>query len=199
MPWAPDYVDADTLADYIDDEGDGQMLVQAHESRLTLAATAASRAVDSACSGACKRQFGSANGTRTYPVRIKRSGYIAEIDDLMVTAGLIVVADGVTLTVADYELLPVNAAADGLPFTQIRLLAGACKVVITATPWGWTVFPPTVVEATLLQGSRFFTRRVAPFGIAGSPETGSELRLLSRVDPDVQVMLQNYKRRPGLG
>lgn len=199
MAWAPNYVTAAELADYIDDEGDGSQLLAAHEPRLTLAAAGASRSIDSACSGARKRQFGNAGGTRTYPVQATRDGYDAEIDDLQVAGGLVVVADGVTLTAADYKLLPVNAPADGMPWTRIRLVSAATEVVITAALWGWTAFPPTVVEAALIQGNRFFTRRVAPFGIAGSPETGSELRLLARVDPDVQLMLQRFKRRPGLG
>jgi hypothetical protein len=51
-----------------------------------------------------------------------------------------------------------------------------------------------VHTATLLQGGRLYTRRSALFGIAGSPESGSEMRLLSKVDPDVAVMLRGYRR-----
>jgi hypothetical protein len=46
----------------------------------------------------------------------------------------------------------------------------------------------------LLQASRLDFRRVAPAGVAGSPETGSEVRLLARVDPDVAVSLKDYIR-----
>lgn len=53
--------------------------------------------------------------------------------------------------------------------------------------------PAGVTQACLLQASRFFARRYSPFGIAGSPENGSELRLLSRVDPDVAVVLAPYR------
>jgi len=52
-----------------------------------------------------------------------------------------------------------------------------------------------VHEACLLQSSRIAARRDSPFGVAGSPETGSELRLLDRVDPDVAVTLSRYRRR----
>jgi hypothetical protein len=60
--------------------------------------------------------------------------------------------------------------------------------------WGWTAVPTSVKQATLLQASRFHKRRHAPFGVAGSPEMGSEIRLLSRVDPDVSVALRDFNR-----
>ena len=50
-------------------------------------------------------------------------------------------------------------------------------------------------EATLLQASRLAARRDSPFGVAGSPDAGSEMRLLARVDPDVAVALEPYRRR----
>lgn len=53
--------------------------------------------------------------------------------------------------------------------------------------------PDSIKLACLLQASRFFIRREAPFGIAGSPEAGSELRLLAKVDPDVEVILGPYR------
>jgi hypothetical protein len=52
--------------------------------------------------------------------------------------------------------------------------------------------PSAVKQACLIQASRFFTRRYAPFGVAGSPESGSEMRLLAKVDPDVAVILGPY-------
>lgn len=198
MPWAPDYVDAAALADYLDDAGDGSTLLAADTARLTGASKAACRAVDTSCSGAIRRQFGSANGTRKYRVRATRSGYVAEIDDLQTVAGLTVLADGVAVA-SGWELRPLNALEDGKAYTRIVLPVAACQVEITATPWGWTTVPDVVVEASLLQGSRFYMRRVAPFGVAGSPQDNSEVRLLERVDPDVAVMLRGYRRSKGLG
>jgi hypothetical protein len=69
-------------------------------------------------------------------------------------------------------------------------------VQVTAT-WGWTAVPATIKKATLLQASRFYKRRDAPFGVAGSPDMGSEMRLLAKVDPDVEVMLGDYRRKWG--
>lgn len=52
--------------------------------------------------------------------------------------------------------------------------------------------PSAVKQACLIQASRFFTRRYAPFGVAGSPDSGSEIRLLAKVDVDVAVILGPY-------
>jgi hypothetical protein len=46
----------------------------------------------------------------------------------------------------------------------------------------------------MLQASRFYARRDSPYGVAGSPDLGSEVRLLSKVDPDVAVSLADYVR-----
>ncbi|NIL59971.1 phage gp6-like head-tail connector protein, partial [Salinispora arenicola] len=67
------------------------------------------------------------------------------------------------------------------------------ELTITA-PWGWPAIPTAVVLATQLQASRLLTRRDSPYGVAGSPQDGSEMRLLARVDPDVEVVLRPYVR-----
>ena len=61
--------------------------------------------------------------------------------------------------------------------------------------WGWPAVPTSVKVATLLQASRFAIRRDSPYGIAGSPSEGSELRLLAAVDPDVKVAIGKKYRR----
>jgi hypothetical protein len=47
--------------------------------------------------------------------------------------------------------------------------------------------------ATKIQASRLFVRRQSPFGIAGSPEIGT-VRLGSRLDPDVEVLLRPFRK-----
>jgi hypothetical protein len=100
-----------------------------------------------------------------------------------------------------FTLEPVNAAAEGRPFE--RLVVDTASVgkptgldgEISATgKWGWAAVPVAVKQATLLQASRFHTRRQAPFGIAGSPDSGSEMRLLAKLDPDVAVSVKDYVR-----
>lgn len=203
MAWAPNYCADTDLADYarIPDTDD--------DVQIGLAISAASRSIDRLC----RRQFGKVDvaEARVYTPRWSwRLGlWVAPIDDLMTTTGLVVKLDtagdgtyATTIASGTYQLRPRNAAAKGEPWTEIAFLDTAAgtptgldsEVEITA-PWGWTAFPDTVVQATLLQSSRFFKRRGAPFGIAGSPETGSEMRLLAKVDPDVAVMLEDYRKK----
>lgn len=193
MAWAPDYATAAELKAYlrISDADD--------DAQIALAITAASRAVDQFTS----RQFGlvAAAEARKYTAFWDRNRcrYVVPIDDLMTQVGLTVtVAAGV---VDVFDLRPANSVAVGRPWTELVVApAAAVKPTITqdavtvTAKYGWTIVPDTVKQATLLQASRLFKRRDAPFGVAGSPELGSELRLLAKVDPDVQVALGPYVR-----
>jgi hypothetical protein len=126
----------------------------------------------------------------------------------MTTTGLAIAADlddddEHEHTVADgYVLRPRNAGATARPWTELLIrpsaaagLSSADGAVEVTAAWGWSAVPAAVAEACLLQASRLVQRRDAPFGVAGSPETGSEVRLLARVDPDVAVTLGPYRRR----
>lgn len=199
MAWAPDYVTVQQLADYLrigDDDDDVE---------LALAVSAASRAVDRATG----RQFGlvAAPEARYYTAFLdnQTQRWCVETDDVMIVTGAEVASDPsegqtFTTTLTTYDWRPANAAPKSRPYTKIVFRPGLSQpndvrdaTRVTAR-WGWSSVPDTVEEATLLQASRFFKRREAPFGIAGSPETGSEMRLLAKVDPDVQLMLSGYVR-----
>jgi hypothetical protein len=178
---------------------------QVDDAQVFTALAAASRAIDQRCN----RQFGRVPvvEARDYVPRWSRArgGWLVPIDDLMTTTGLVVAVDqdgdGVHETVStSYRLRPSNAVAKGQPWTELLLPAAAAgartpySVRVTAL-WGWPGVPDAVRQACLLQASRLLARRDAPFGIAGSPESGSELRLLSRLDPDVAVAVEPYRRR----
>lgn len=204
MAWAPDYTTTDELSDYvrIEDLDD--------DVQLGLAVTAASRAIDRHT----VRQFGLVDAVepREYTARWSRTrgGWLVPIDDLMTTTGLVVQVDQdgdgaheASLASTAYVLRPRNAARKGFPWTELWIDSAAVTgmyvaadgaVQVTAL-WGWSAVPATVEQACLLQASRLLSRRDSPFGVAGSPEGGSELRLLARVDPDVQVTLDPYRRR----
>lgn len=197
--WKPDYITAEQLKAYrnVDDAADDTV--------YAAAVTAASRAIDNHCN----RQFGKTDAaqerayTAWYHYELGR--WVVDIDDLQTATGLVVTVGGTAVTV--YTLAPVNAVLDGMAWTQLVFGASAeaqpCgalgEVLITADPWGWGAVPVPVVNAAYLQGSRFVSRRKSPYGIAGSPDQGSELRLLNRVDPDVGVSLRGYRRARKVG
>lgn len=199
MAWAPDYVTTAELRSFlrIDDSDD--------DTQLDLAIAAASRAIDQDTS----RQFGVVGSVeeRFYTGRWdpKRCRWVVDIDDLMSTSNFAAEtqdSDGDTVgAIDDYFLEPRNAAAQGRPWTQLVVKpdssfkpTGRVNEVAVTALWGWTAVPDAVKQATLLQASRLFSRRTSPYGIAGSPDTGSELRLLARVDADVSVSLRPYRR-----
>jgi uncharacterized phiE125 gp8 family phage protein len=199
MAWAPDYVTSAELKAYlrISDTDD--------DTQIALAIAAASRAVDTSAG----RQFGvvSPAEQRFYTARWDRRSrrWIVDVDDLMSTTGFAAITvdvDGDTVgSIDDYVLEPRNAAAKGRPWTAMLVRpdstykpTGARDEVAVTALWGWSAVPSAVKQATLLQASRFFARRQSPYGIAGSPDDGSEMRLLARVDPDVAVILSPYRR-----
>jgi hypothetical protein len=72
-------------------------------------------------------------------------------------------------------------------------MAGTGTALAVTAKWGYAAaIPKSVIEANLLQASRLFSRRQSPYGVAGSPDLGGELRLLAKVDPDVAVLLARY-------
>lgn len=100
---------------------------------------------------------------------------------------------------SDYMVEPVNNPRRGWPWT--RLLAIGAYIFPFNLPqsvrvkgvWGWTAVPNEVQMATKIQAARLFVRRQSPFGIAGSPDIGT-VRLGSRLDPDVEVLLRPFRK-----
>lgn len=193
MTWAPDYATTAELKAFV------RISDTVDDAYLALAVTAASRAIDEYCN----RQFGKVDAfearlyTAEWDRRICR--WIVRFDDVMSVSGFgVQVPAG---AVDDYDLKPANASSYSRPWTYLVVDPASThrpcglqdEVTITAL-WGWTSVPSAVKEATLLQASRFFARKDSPYGIAGSPDLGSELRLLSKVDPDVGVALSPYRR-----
>jgi hypothetical protein len=200
MALYPDYATVAELRSYSSTSG------AAEDARLQFALTSASRAIDHATN----RQFGvltvaaARYYTPCYEPRLGRAA--ALIDDLSSITDLVVKADldddaVYETTITTFRKYPLNAASDGRPWDQLVFDPGTSvsyrpgSLEVTAL-WGWLTVPVTVKNATLLQASRFVKRKDAPFGVAGSPEMGSELRLLAKCDPDVEVMLLPYAGPP---
>lgn len=200
MSWAPNYVTSEELKAFvrIDDAAD--------DVQIGLAIAAASRSIDRACN----RQFGTVDApearyyTASYDRRRRR--WVVEIDDLSTSVALAVAYDSDDTgayadAITDYQLKDVNAAANGLPWTRLVVhpnsdtVPGPIEdgVEVTGT-FGWAAVPDTIKEACLLQASRVLARRDSPYGVAGSPEAGNEIRLLSKLDPDVALAVRPYYR-----
>ncbi|MDP8930467.1 MAG: hypothetical protein M3O70_18340 [Actinomycetota bacterium] len=104
-----------------------------------------------------------------------------------------------TWSASEFALRPLNAPADGLPYTHLERLTapvvfptgvGRFQVV---GQFGWPDVPAEVVEATRIQSARLVTRtREAPLGVAGLAFEGGAMRLLAKLDPDVEVLLNPY-------
>jgi hypothetical protein len=203
MAWAPSYATAAQLRQYMrQDAVTGDATDIAQDTLVnTPAVAAASRAIDRACG----RQFGSVTpvAARYYTASYstERGRYMVAVDDIYDLTGLTVFGDldgsgtyATSITVK-YSL-PKNAIAIGKVVTDLALDNGTTSpgaIKVTAL-WGWTAVPATILAATLLQASRIASRRDSPYGVAGSPELGSELRLLSKLDPDVAIMVSAYRR-----
>src|SRR3990167_521056 len=200
MALRPDYCTTAELRTFV------TATTTAGDAYLPLAIPAASRAVEQATD----RQFGVLTSaaaryyTPVWSAALRR--WQAHIDDLMTITSLVVKVDTngdevyeTTIAAADYRLAPYNAPGDSFPWevmvfgTTATTSTRPGSLEVTAL-WGWTAVPSTIKEATLIQASRFYRRRDSPYGVAGSAEMGSEMRLLAKVDTDVQLMLMPYRR-----
>lgn len=200
MTWKPDYIAATDIATYLN-VGDA-----VDNALYGLWATAASRAVDKTTN----RQFGLEASAipRTYrrtPFYDRSTGlWLLEIDDVQTSTGLLV--NGVAYASSGAVLLPDNAPADGKPWERIGLTTwpyesypGGPQLNVITARWGWTAIPSQVPAACYLQSARWNFRRSSPAGVAGSPDQGSETRLLARLDPDVATSLAGLARRRKVG
>jgi hypothetical protein len=138
------------------------------------------------------------------------------VDPISTLTGLVVKTDdnddGVyetTWTInTDFRAAPSNAAANGVPWTELVAIASRTFPTSTSRRFpgvevtakgGWPTAPPSDIKhACLLQAARLWKRKDAPFGVAGSVDFGSEMRLLSALDPTVADLLAPYKRDWGI-
>jgi len=168
------------------------------DSMLTLALSSADEAINAYCG----RTFGTAaaDSTRTYAAGKPDA---VEVDDLSSITTVEFSTDGVNwTTTTSYQAEPLNSFTDGLSWPTTRLRA-------TTSTFSWPVnmgiqtvrvtgkfafgsTPSSVTQAAVMQSSRFFARLSTPLGVTMG-EFGA-VRLLSRVDPDVEVLLQPYRR-----
>lgn len=128
------------------------------------------------------------------------------IDDVQTTTGLVVKTDndgdGTFETTwalnTEFRLGPYNAAVDSGPWSYLvtvgsRRWPPATRAVEVTARYGFTAVPAPVQQAALIQAAFLWKRKDAPFGIAGSAEYGSELRILASLDPTARSLLLPYR------
>ena len=160
-----------------------------------------SRAIDNHCG----RRFFTASETRYYTAE---STVFVPVDDISAT--------GVTLTTdadgdgtfenawvegTDFELLPFNAALDGLPYTSIEIKSHGAyrfpirrKGVKVAASFGFAAVPKPVNRACVLQATRLFKRYITPLGVSAASAVGEIKLSIPALDADVTMLLRPYER-----
>lgn len=171
----------------------------------------ASRAIDSYCG----RRFYSDTTTSARIYRATDPTYLP-VDDFSTTTGLVVATDtgdngtyDLTWTInTDYLADPPNTETGGLgglPYTGIQAvytrrfpIAGLRPRVQITARWGWAGIPEPVAQACLIKAARIYRRAQTPEGFSAGEAFGA-VRVSSREDPDMVLLLGPYRRLGGNG
>lgn len=175
---------------------------------LERAITAASRGIDNET----RRRFwldADANQVRYYTP--SNSGPLLLIDDLVQLTAVAIDPAGAAAfdqpwtQNQHFVLEPLNAPADGWPWTAIRAVprgqytfpVGYLRSVKVTGKFGWPAVPVPVKEATIITASRLVKRtREAPFGVVSMGMDAAAR--IAREDPDVCSLLKPYTRGAGV-
>jgi Phage gp6-like head-tail connector protein len=174
---------------------------------IQAAIISASRMIDDYCQRGFYQEGTLASPVVKYYTPV--SPWYLEIDDLIEPVEIASRANQTgpfsTIWNLDTDLMyePINNPELGRPVT--RLLAVRTYVFPYFFPqtvkitgvWGYSSIPVEVQMACKIQAARLFVRKQSPFGIAGSVELGT-VRLSSRLDPDVEMLLKTFRRNFGL-
>ncbi len=176
---------------------------------IAAAITAASRGIDEAC----QRRFFADSDALQVRYYSPANWTTVMIDDLAVLTELATdqSGDGTFSTAwtrnTDFVLEPLNAPADGWPYTRIRthprrvtagLPAWWPRSVRVTGQFGWAAVPGAITEATTILASQLLKRaREAPFGIVAFGDAGATARLAT-TDPSVRFLVAPYMREKPL-
>lgn len=161
---------------------------------IAIALEAASRGIE----GVTNRRFYLDSGTTTR-YYTPRSETVMLIDDATSVATVAPTTAGAASLIlnTDYVLEPLNASADGRPYTMVTAIRGGFSTVPRSMQvsgvFGWPAVPAPVKQATGILASRLLMRaREAPFGIVFSGADVGVATRLARSDPDVMFLLDPY-------
>ena len=173
------------------------------EASQDTALTAAVNAATETVNGVCNTDFESTSEARVFR---PADPYVVYVDQFNTLTGLVVKTDtdndgtfATTLTITtDFVVEPFNTA----PFTMLRNVSGTwptytsnrATVEVTAA-YGDQVstgVPYAIQQAALMLAARYYQRRSSPLGITTGFQDWGPMRI-SRQDPDVAALLQQYK------
>jgi hypothetical protein len=199
MPLQMDYVAAEVLKETLELAGSSFA-----DADVQAAVSAASQWIDQSCG----RSFGQDDTSDVVRKFIPVNGGYALIDDLCEFDSLVDQSGSAWTIEQDFFLEPINAAADGWPYTAIRSIgkpfvfpmssmqqgwAGFDGRIAVTGKWGWPAVPAPIVEATSILAGRLLNRSRTPNAIAAMGLDGTGVRI-PRVDPDVQAMIGPFTR-----
>ena len=180
------------------------------DAEIEAAILAASRMIDDYC-----QRFFYQEGTLAFPATryyTAVSPWYLETDDIVQITELACDPDfnqsyaqiwNTTTPPLDVMYEPVNNPQKGWPYTRVLAIGSYVfpyffpQTVRISGIFGFPEVPYEVQLACKLQAARLFIRKQSPFGIAGSVELGT-VRLNSRLDPDVEMLLKTFRRNQGL-
>lgn len=166
----------------------------------------ASRMIDTYCA---RSFYNAGTATREYAAIDQ---YVIDVDDFQTLVTLETASSDyrdydVTWTASDYQLEPLNGFVDGIAWSYNRIRAvgdyqfpvdaGEVRVRLRAV-YGWASVPKQVEQAAIIQASRVFKRYDSPLGVLGFGDIGA-IRVSRFLDPDVQQMLDPYRRMQQVG
>lgn len=104
----------------------------------------------------------------------------------------------------DYMLWPYNAAAQGRPYVRLdvdqlngnhALFYRFPKSVKITAKWGYSMaVPEEITQALVIQTVRWFKRGQQSYQDVGAVFDLGQLRYVQRLDPDVALILDHYRR-----
>ena len=137
---------------------------------------------------------------RTMPVTLSTSSGVSASDTAMVlNAASTAIQAGHTLLI-DSERVYVTAVSSATVSIDRAQHGTTASTHSTGTAIQRYEYPSPIVEACRIQATRLYKRRDAPFGsFAGPTDVTENVVEVSRLDPDVEQLLQTYHRKTWLG
>lgn len=182
----------------------------AEDAQMEAAIEAASRTIDTFTG----RRF-YLDGTVSARVYYANTPIRCVVDDFSTTTGLIIKTDSgdngtfdQTWTSDEYVLEPFNGTVGGVTGQPYNIIIATVprrfpvtgrrpRIQVTAK-WGWAAVPHSIEQACLIQAARIYRRAQTPEGFAAGEAFGA-IRVSTRLDPDVQMLIAPFRTTGGQG